>query len=117
MGKIFLNNNGNGYTYCVPPFGIELANNESFTVYFNPDAGATLDDVRAYDSYDFPIALPAITNNSLTMTFRTSWRNMYLEVYYSGSPTPPPPPPVTHFDLVTLLLLTNKKLRKKVFKF
>lgn len=115
MGKIFLNNMGNGSTYCAPPFGIDLSNNEQFTIYFAPDGGATLDDVRAYDSYDFPIALPAVSNNMISMTFRSAWGNMYLDVYYSGSPTPPPPQP-THFDILTLILLKRKSIRKKVFR-
>lgn len=116
MGKIFLNNFGNGSTYGAPPFGIDLSNNEQFTIYFAPSGGATLDDVRAYDSYDFPIALPAVSNNMITMNFRSAWGNMYLDVYYSGSPTPPPPPPPTHFDILTLILLKRKSVRKKVFR-
>ena len=115
MGVIYLNNNGNGYTYCVPPFGTTLANNESFTIYFNPDAGETLDDVRAFDSFDYPIALPSVVNNTITMNFRSSWRNMYLDVYYSGST--PPSPPAPKFDIKTLVLLLNKRRRKKIFKF
>ena len=93
MGQIYLNNNGDGFTYCIPPFGTELANGESFTVHFMPDQGATIDAVFATDSYDYSIGLPEIVNNEFTMTFRSIWRNMYLEVYYSGSPTPPPTPP------------------------
>lgn len=90
MGQIFLNDNGNGYTYCVPPFGTSLSDGESFTVYFNPDPGETLNDVKAFDSHDYSIALPPVVNNRFTMTFRSSWNNMYLDVYYSGS-TPPTP--------------------------
>ena len=49
MGQIYLNNNGDGYTYCIPPFGTQLANGESFTVHFMPDQGATIDAVFATD--------------------------------------------------------------------
>lgn len=107
MGQIFLNDHGNGYTYCVPPFGSTLVDGEQFTVYFNPDAGATLDDVRAYDSYDYPIALPSIVNNEMTMTFRTAWSNMYLSVYYSGSTPPPPVPTVPPWLLFKIRKRSN----------
>lgn len=117
MGQIFLNNHGNGYTYCVPPFGYDFANGEAFTIYFNPDAGATLDRVIASDSYDYSIALPAVVDNKISMNFRTSWHNMYLEVYYSGSPTPPPPPPAPHFDIMNLILFSKKRIKKKIWKF
>lgn len=92
MGKVFLNDSGNGHSYCVPPAGEELVNGESFTIYFVPDGGAILDDVRAFDSHDYSVALPAITNNQLTMNFRSGWGNLYVDVYFSGSPTPPTPP-------------------------
>lgn len=109
MGQIFLNNHGNGHTYCVPPFGSTMIDGEQFTVYFNPDSGATLNDVRAYDSYDYPITLPSIVNNEMTMNFRTAWRNMYLSVYYSGSEPPP-----THISFMTLIcLLASKKKRRR----
>ena len=92
MGKVFLNPSGDGYAYCVPPAGEELVNGESFTIHFVPDAGATLDDVRAFDSRDYPVALPSIVNNEVSMNFRSSWSNLYVDIYFSGSPTPPTPP-------------------------
>ena len=117
MGEIYLNNNGDGYTYCIPAFGTNLSNGESFTVYFNPDAGATIDAVFATDSYDYSIALPQIVNNQFTMNWRNIWRNMYLEVYYSGSPTPPPTPPAPRFDIMTLILLKKRLKNRRFFKF
>ena len=90
MARIFLSIHGNGHVNCVPPETGPFVNGETFTLYFVPDGGATLDDVRAYDSHDFRVALPAIVNNELTMNFRTSWGNLYVEVYFSGS-TPPAP--------------------------
>lgn len=91
MGKVFLNPSGDGSAYCIPPAGEELVNGESFTIYFTPYQGATLDDVRAYDSHDYSVALPAVTNNQLTMNFRSGWGNLYVDIYFSNSPTPPSP--------------------------
>ena len=91
MGKVFLNVMGNGSAVCVPPAGEEMVNNEPFTIYFTPDGSATLDDVRAFDSHDYSVALPAIINNTLTMAFRSGWGNLYVDIYFSGSPQPPSP--------------------------
>ena len=115
MGKVFLNPSGNGHAYCVPPAGSDMVSGESFTIYFVPDGGATLDEVRAYDSHDYPVALPAIVNNELTMTFRSIWGSLYVDIYFSGSTPPEPPEP--KLDLLTTLLLFKKKLHnKKIFK-
>ena len=91
MGKIFLNVQGNGSAYCIPAAGTELANGELFEIHFVPDGGATLDSVRAFDSHDYAVALPAVSNNKIVMNFRSGWGNLYVDVYYSGSPTPPSP--------------------------
>lgn len=92
MGKVFLNSFGDGHMTCVPPAGEELVNGELFTIYFVPDGGATLDDVRAFDSHDYSVALPAVSqNNTITMNFRSGWGNLYVDAYFSGSPTPPSP--------------------------
>lgn len=90
MAQVFLNDNGNGYTTtdALPP----MLDGETFTITFHPDPGESLLDVRAFDSYDFPVALPAVVNNEITMNFRTAWNNLYVDIYYSGS-TPPPPVP------------------------
>lgn len=99
MGKVFLNPQGNGSAYCVPPSGEELVNGELFTIYFSPDPGATLDQVLAFDSHDYPVAIPAVMNNQLTMNFRSGWGNLYVDIYYSGSPTPPPQPTLPYWLL------------------
>lgn len=91
MGKVFLNVMGNGSAYCVPPAGEELVNGEQFTIYFTPDGGASLDDVRAFDSHDYSVALPSIIDYTLTMGFRSGWGNLYVDIYFSGSPEPPTP--------------------------
>ena len=91
MGKVFLNVMGDGRARCVPPAGEEMVNNEPFTIYFTPESGATLDDVRAFDSHDYAVALPAISDNTLTMAFRSVWGNLYVDIYFSGSPQPPSP--------------------------
>ena len=91
MGKVFLNPQGDGSAYCIPAAGTELANNERFEIHFVPDAGADLDSVRAFDSHDYAVALPAVSNNMIVMAFRSGWGNLYVDIYFSGSPTPPSP--------------------------
>ena len=110
MGQIFLNINGNGNAYVVPPAGDPMVDGEQFTIYFIPDGGATLDDVRAFDSHDYPVALPPITNNQLTMNFRSAWNNLYVDIYFSGS-TPPGPG-----GFPTWLLFKFRKKRKRYVK-
>lgn len=93
MGKVFLNPSGDGNAYCIPAAGTELANNERFEIFCVPDSGATLDDVRAFDSYDHNVAIPV--GEHIVMNFRSSWNNLYVDIYFSGSPTPPTPQPTT----------------------
>lgn len=90
MAEVFLNVFGNGTasTDALPP----MVEGETFTMTFTPDAGETLDNVRAYDSHDYSVALPTVVNNEITMTWRSAWGNLYVDVYFSGS-TPPPPGP------------------------
>lgn len=91
MAQVFLNDSGHGYTTtdAVPP----MVEGENFTLYFHPDAGEQLLDVRAFTSYDYPVAIPAPVNNEIHLTWRDSWGNLYVDVYYSGS-TPPPTPAI-----------------------
>lgn len=89
MGKVFLNPQGDGSAYCVPAAGTELANNERFEIYCVPFSGATLDDVRAFDSQDYPVAIPVADH--IVMQFRNTWGNLYVDIYFSNSPTPPTP--------------------------
>lgn len=91
MGKVFLNPQGDGSAYCIPAAGTELADGERFEIHFVPFSGASLDSVRAFDSHDYAVALPAVSNNTITMNFRSAWGNLYVDVYFSGSPTPPTP--------------------------
>ena len=69
MAEVFLNVRGNGTasTDAMPP----MAQGERFTITFVPDPGESLLDVRAFDSYDYAVALPPIVNNQLTMTTYT----------------------------------------------
>lgn len=90
MADVYLNDHGNGYsrTDALPP----MVDGEPFTIVFVPDPGEFLMDVRAFDSHDYPVALPAVVNNEITMNFRSGWGNLYVDIYYSGS-TPPGPGP------------------------
>ena len=88
-GRVYLNVYGDGsaYTDAVPP----LVDGESFTIYSTPYAGATLDDVRVWTSFDEAIAITV--SEEITLTYSSSWRNIYVDIYFSGAPIPPPEPP------------------------
>lgn len=109
MAEVFINDHGNGYTTsdALSP----MVDGETFTLHFYPDAGETLNDVRAFDSYDAPVALPPIVNDTLTMQFRTAWGNLYVDVYYSGS-TPPEPP--TEKSLLWLIIAMKKNNERRL---
>ena len=87
MAQVFLNVSGNGiaYTDAVPP----LVDGETFTIYCIPYEGATLEDVRVWTSYDEAIAITV--SEEITLTYNSAWRNVYVEVYFSGAPEPPEP--------------------------
>lgn len=89
MGKVFLNVNGDGSAYCVPAAGTELSNGERFEIYCIPFSGSDLEDVRAFDSHDYSVAIPVAEH--IVMQFRDSWGNLYVDIYFTGSPTPPTP--------------------------
>ena len=110
MAEVFLNVRGDGYATCdaIPP----MVEGESFTIRFYPDAGATLDAVRAYDSHDYAVALPPVVNNELTTTFRSAWGNLYVDIYFSGSPTPPTP--AGSFIWLWLKIAKLKRKRRKL---
>lgn len=108
MGKVFLNVSGDGTAYCIPAAGTELMNGERFEIYSVPFAGADLDDIRAFDSQDYPVAIPVADH--IVMQFRDSWGNLYVDIYFSGSPTPPQPTNI----LIWLLLKIAKKRRHKI---
>ena len=105
MAEVFLSDHGNGHTTtdALPP----MVDGETFTIYFHPDPGESLDYVKAFDSHDFSVALPQVIGDELTMKFRSGWGNLYVEIYYSGS-TPPPEPPFPYW----ILSLNNKWWRK-----
>lgn len=95
MGTIYLSINGNGSAYSIPPSGETMVDGEAFTIYLIPDGSAEILSVRAYDSHDYSVALPAISeDNTISMNFRSGWGSLYVEIYFSGStpPTPPTPP-------------------------
>lgn len=89
MGQVFLNVSGSGYAYCIPPAGEQLVDGERFVIYSIPDAGCELDDIRAFDSHDYSVAIPV--GQQVSMVFRSSWGNLYVDIYFTGS-TPPPTP-------------------------
>lgn len=107
MAQIYFNVFGNGtyWTDANPP----MVDGEWFNVRFIPDGGAELLEVQAYDSHDYAIALPPIVNNELSMQFRTSWGNMYMDIYFSGSTPPEPPTPRTPWWLIMGLKKNNER--------
>lgn len=106
MAEVFLNDFGNGYTTtdALPP----MVEGEWFTIRFYPDGGGELLDVRAWDSHDFSIALPAVVNNELSLQWRSVWGNLYVDSYYSGA-TPPEPEPQFLWPLIIGMKKNNKK--------
>lgn len=108
MGKVFLNVSGDGTAYCIPAAGTELSDGERFELYSVPFSGADLEDIRAFDSHDYSVAIPV--SDHIVMPFRSSWGNLYVDVYFTGSPVPPPPVNV----LTWLLLKIAWKKRHKI---
>lgn len=108
MGKVFLNVSGDGSAYCIPAAGTELANNERFEIYSVPFSGADLEDIRAFDSHDYSVAIPVADH--IVMQFWDGWGNLYVDIYFSGSPTPPPPQPSM---LIWLIMKMAWKKRHK----
>lgn len=106
MGNVYLNPQGNGYAYVDNP---TPDGGERFTIHCIPDPGERLEDVRAFDSYDNPVAIPVA--QTISMIYRDDWRSLYVDIYFSGSEPPPGP---THISLMTLIcLLTSKKKRRR----
>lgn len=112
MAEVFLNVYGNGYarTDALPP----MVQGEQFTIVFVSDPGEFLMDVRAFDSYDYSVALPPVLNNEITMTWQSRWNNLYVDIYFSGI-TPPPPGPTKNFPL--WLLIMRRKHKSKIVNY
>ncbi len=113
MAEVFLNVRGNGTasTDAMPP----MVQGERFTITFVPDPGESLLDVKAFDSYDYAVALPPIVNNQLTMTWQSRWRNLYVDIYFSGSEPPGPGPTPKQYPL--WLLFTQKRKPRKIVNY
>ena len=88
MGRIFCSAYGDGSCVAIPD---NVTNLEDFTIYATPFLGATLEDLRVWTSYDESIAVSVVEMQ--TLTYRTEWRNVYVDAYFSGAPVPPDPPP------------------------
>lgn len=107
MAQIYFNVSGNGsyWTDALPP----MVDGEWFTVRFIPDPDCELLQVNAFDSYDYPIALPPILNNEISMQWRSSWGNMYMDIYFTGSTPPPPTPTGGNFWLIMAMKKNNER--------
>ena len=87
MGHVYLNPIGGGTATVDNP---NPNNGERFTIYCIPYLGYQLDDVRAFDSYDHPVAI--VVGTTISMVFDDAWGNLYVDIYFTGSgPTPPGP--------------------------
>lgn len=111
MGKVFLNPQGDGSAYCIPAAGTELANNERFEIFSVPYSGASLDRIVAFDSHDYSVAIP--TAEHIVMPFRSAWGNLYVDIYFTNSPTPPPTP-TSGFIWLWLKIAKLKKKRRNL---
>lgn len=85
MGQVFLNPQGDGTAYCDNYYPND---GEQFTIYCVPNTGAELLDVRAFDSHDYPVAIPV--QEIIPMRFRNIWNNLYVDIYFSGVIPPTP---------------------------
>jgi hypothetical protein len=81
MADVYLNVYGDGTatTDATPP----MTEGEIFTIFFHPDGDSELLDVRAFDSHDYSVALPPVTDNELTMRFRSGWGSLYVDIYFT----------------------------------
>lgn len=105
MAQIFVNvTEGDGYAWVDKPYPYDGA---SVTLRCVPAEGESLVDIFATDSWDNPIALDP-TAEVQTFTYDNNWRNVYIEVKFTGTTPPEPPtPPVVN----TLLWLLFKAAR------
>lgn len=83
---IIVNYSGNGFAY-VDDNNPEP--NQLVTLYANPSAGETLEDITAVDSGGHYIALSVATEQSFR--YNSAWGLMTIDVTFSGT-TPPTPP-------------------------
>lgn len=91
MAQVYISVYGDGtaYTDAVPP----LVDGESFKIFSTPFEGATLEDIKLWTSYDESIATEVA--EEITVIYRSAYRNIYAEIYFSGAPVPPEPEPPT----------------------
>lgn len=106
MARIFVNTFGSGSCYTIPT---SVTNLETFTIYAYPFDGSELLDLRAWTSYDEPIAIDVVEEQ--TLTYRTEWRNVYIDAYFSGSEPPEPEPPKFWEKFPWLLAKAAKRWR------
>lgn len=109
MSDVFLNVRGDGTasTNVLPP----LVDGEEIIIYCTPYPGATLDDVRVWDSYDRSIAITV--SQEIHLTYNRVWNNLYVDIYFSGAPIPPPQPPQPARKYPWLFAICQKKIYKK----
>lgn len=91
MARIFINVSGDGTASVDYP---QITEGMSFTLTCTPFDGATLEDIRMWTSYDEAIAC-AVTPVQ-TIAYQSVWKNVYIDVYFSGAPVPPEPEPPFH---------------------
>ena len=108
MGQIFMSVSGNGHAYVT---NYNPSDGDRVFLHCMPDSGEILQNIIATDSWDNPIALyPDALDQSFI--FRDAWRNMYIEVYFSGSQPPHPPGP----QVPPWLYFKFRKKRKRYVK-
>lgn len=93
MGRVYVSTHGDGYAYVIPSY--ELSDGEEFTIYSVPYEGSSFEDIRLWTSYDESIAITP--SEEVTVEYRSAWRNVYADVYFSGAPVPPEPEPPNIF--------------------
>ena len=90
MAYVYLNIHGNGTAICTNEE--PTIDDPEFTIIATPSSHE--DEflrMQAWTHDDKPIATP--DGDVITMTWRPIYGNVYVDVYFTGSPTPPPEPP------------------------
>ena len=86
MARVYFNVRGEGTGYCIPQ---DLIEGEEFTIYCVPFEDSELLDVKLWTSDDQSIAITP--GPEITLTYQSIYRNIYADIYFTGSEPQPEP--------------------------
>lgn len=85
MSEIFVITSGNGVAWVDNAYPFD---GDSVTLYAQPDLGETLDDVYAYESHGYGVAVGV----GQPFIYHDSWGDLTIYVIFSGGSPPVPEP-------------------------